>query len=137
MQVNIVILSVEQLGFLEAATTREIIGTDLDTDQHGNLVPFTEGRGQQLGLELCPREVVLQFRLNYKDQPLDELLYVAMKPIVSSDCRPSIFVLVHNADGLWLDGIQVRPNDKWHPNCKFMFCCTPKGDQHVQSSTSI
>ncbi|MCI0559944.1 MAG: hypothetical protein MN733_15745, partial [Nitrososphaera sp.] len=121
-----VILSVAELGFLEAATTREIVGTDHDTDQHGNLAPFTEGRGQQLGLELCRREVVLQFRLDYKDQPLDELLYVAMKHIASSDGEPRIFVLVHNADGLGLDAIQVRPDDKWHPNNKFMFCCTLK-----------
>lgn len=126
MKVDIVILRVADLGFPEAATTREIIGTDHDTDQHGNSAPFTGGRGQQLGLELCPPEVVLQFRLEYKDQPLDERLYVAMKPIASSDGEPRIFVLVHNAGGLGLDAVQVRSDDKWHPNNKFMFCNTPK-----------
>lgn len=127
MEVSIVILRVADLGFSEAATTRELIGTDHDTDQHGNSAPFTTGRGRQLGLELCPPEVVLQFRLEYKDQPLDERLYVAMKPIVASPGgEPRIFVLVHNTGGLGLDAAQVRPDDKWHPNNKFMFCHTPK-----------
>lgn len=126
MKVNIVILTVADLGFPEAATTREIIGTNHDTDQHGSSAPFTGGRVRQLGLELCPQEVAPQFRLEYKDQPLDERLYVAMKPIASSDGEPRIFVLGHNADGLFLDAARARPDDKWHPNNKFMFCHTPK-----------
>lgn len=126
MKVNIVILRVADLGFPDAVTTRELIGTEHDTDQHGSSAPFTGGRGRQLGLELCPPEIAAQFRLEYKDQPLDERLYVAMKPIASSDGEPRIFVLVHNADGLFLDAAWARPDDKWHPNNKFMFCHTPK-----------
>jgi hypothetical protein len=122
MEVKIVILRVADLGFLEAATTREIIGTAYDTDQHGISAPFTKGRGRQFGLELCPPEVAPEYRLKYKDQPLDERLYVAMRPIISSDGEPRIFVLGHNADGLFLDAIRARPDDKWHPNNKFMFC---------------
>jgi hypothetical protein len=121
-EVEIVILRVADLGFSEAATTKEIIGTDHDTDQRGVPVPFTRGRGRQFGLELCPPEVVLEFRLKYKDQPLEERLYVAMKPVLCSDGEPHIFVLVHNADGLSLDTVPARPDDKWHPNNKFMFC---------------
>lgn len=121
MKFNIVILTVADLGFPEAATTREIIGTDHDTDQHGNSAPFTGGRGQELGLKLCPPEVAPQFRLKYQDQ-IGEALYVAMKPIVGPDGEPSIFVVGHNADGLFLDAARARPDDKWHPNSKFLFC---------------
>lgn len=45
MKVNMVRLRVADLGFPGGATTREIIGTDRDTDQHGNSAPFTGGRG--------------------------------------------------------------------------------------------
>ena len=110
------------LGFPEAATTGDIVGTDYDTDHNGIPAPFTGGRGRQLGLELCPPEIAPEYRLKYKNQPLDDLLFVAMKPIITSDGEPRLFVLGHNADGLFLDTIRARPDDKWHPNKKFIFC---------------
>lgn len=119
---NIITLTIGNLGFSEAATTSEIIGTDHDTDQHGNSAPFTRGIGRQFGLELCPPDVALNYRLQYKEQPLDDKVYVAMKPIVGPDGEPRVFVLGHNADGLFLDAAQAKPDDKWHPNNKFMFC---------------
>jgi len=122
MEVKIVILRVADLGFLDAATTREIIGTEDDTDQHGISAPFTRGRGREFGLELCPPEIAPEYRLKYKNQPLHERLFIAMKPIIGSDGEPRIFVLGHNADGLFLDAIQARADDLWHPNKKFMFC---------------
>jgi hypothetical protein len=67
--------------------------------------------------------VASEYRLQYKDQPLDEKLYVAMNPIAAGPERePHIFVLGHNADGLFLDAILARPDDKWHPNSEFIFC---------------
>ena len=122
MKLTIVTLRVSDLGFSEAATTSEIIGTDHDIDQHGSLAPFTGGKGKLFGLELCLPEVALEYRLKYEDQPLDERVYVAMKPIVTPNGEPSIFVLGHSAGGLFLDATQARPDDKWHPNKKFMFC---------------
>ncbi len=121
-EVKIIILSVANLGFAEGTTTGKIIGTEQDTDQDGNAAPFTGGIGQQLGLELCTQEVTLNYRLQYKDQPLGERLYVAMKPITTSNGEPRIFVLGHNANGLSLDDARARPDDKWQPNDKFMFC---------------
>jgi len=121
-KVKIVRLRVADLGFPNGATTKEIIGTDNDTDQHGYSVPFTGGRGSQLGLELCLPEVAPQYRLDYKDQPLGERLHVAMKPIACSDGEPRIFVLEHNTNGLSLDAVRARPDDKWHPSDQFLFC---------------
>jgi len=125
MKEKTVILTVADMGFADSATTGKIIGTDQDTDQHGNAAPFTDGRGQFLGLKLCPPEIAPHYRLEYKDQPLGERLYIAMKPISTSDGELSIFVLVHNADGFSLDAARARPNDKWQPNDKFMFCIQP------------
>lgn len=122
MKVKIVILRVADLGFPQGATTREIIGTCHDADQNGNSAPFTGSRGRQLGLELCTPDIAPNYRLEYQDQPLHERLYVAMRPIASSDGEPRIFVIGHNAGGLSLDAALARPDDKWHPNDKFMFC---------------
>jgi hypothetical protein len=113
---------VRDLGYPEGATTKEIIGTEHDTDVHGHPAPFSGGRGVQLGLELCSAEVAPYHRLEYKDQPLGERLYVAMKPINTSDGEPRIFVLVHNADGLSLDAVRARPDDKWEATDIFIFC---------------
>lgn len=121
MQVNTVLLSVADLGFLDGALTREIIGSDHDRDLFGNSAPFTGGRGKQLGLELCPAEVGPHLRLEYIDQPSGERLYVAMKPIAASDGEPRIFVIAHDAAGLSLDAARARPDDRWTPNDKFLF----------------
>ena len=121
MTVKTVRLRVSDIGFFEGATTREIIGTVNDTNQHGASAPFTAGRASELGLRLCPAEVGPQYRLQYKDQPHGERLHVAMKPIASSDGEPRIFVLAHNADGLSLDAARARPDDKWQPTDAFIF----------------
>jgi hypothetical protein len=121
MKVNLVILRVADLGFPEGATTREIIGTDEDADEHGIAAPFTGGRASQLGLALCLPEVGPNYRLRYKEQPLDERLYVAMKPITGPDGQPRIFVL-SNVVGLSLDAILARPDDEWQPDDKLLFC---------------
>jgi len=124
-KVTIVILSLEDLGFPDGALTREIIGAEQDTDQHGNPAPFTSGRGRQLGLELCSPEVGPYYRLEYRDQPLGERLYIAMKPMATSDDEPRIFALAHDAEGLSLDAARARPDDNWHPEDKFVFCTQP------------
>lgn len=122
MEVKIVILRVADLGFLDATTTREIIGAADDIDDHGISAPYTKGRAREFGLELCLPEVALQFRKDYQSQPVDEQVYVAMKPIITSDGEPRIFVLGHNVGGLYLDAIRARPDDTWNPDNKFMFC---------------
>jgi len=57
MEVKTVVLSIADLGFAEGALTREIIGSDEDRDLFGNAAPFTGGRGNRLGLELCPPDL--------------------------------------------------------------------------------
>jgi hypothetical protein len=131
-RINIVRLTVIDLGFPEGATTKEIIGADDDMDQHGRSAPFSRGRGVQIGLELCPAEVGPSYRLEYKDQPQNERLYVAMKPIRSSDGEPRIFVLEHKADGMSLDAARARPDDKWRATDIFMFCTGHEVSQDYQ-----
>ena len=122
MEVKTVVVCVAELGFAEGALTREIIGSDQDRDLFGNAAPFTGGRGNRLGLELCPPDLGPNLRLEYEDQPLGERLYIAMKPINSSDGEPRIFAVANNADGLSLDAARARPDDAWAADDKFVFC---------------
>jgi hypothetical protein len=113
VKLNCIRLRVADLGFPEGALTRELIGSERDRDLFGQSAPFTGGRGNQKGLELCPPDVGPQLRLDYSDQPPGECVYVAMKPITTSDGEPRIFVVAHNSDGLSLDAVRARPDDKW------------------------
>ncbi|MDE3244272.1 MAG: hypothetical protein KGO52_16325 [Nitrospirota bacterium] len=122
MKLSTVRLRVADLGFADGALTREIIGSERDRDLFGHLAPFTGGRSNQLGLELCSPEVGPEFRLQYDNQPLGERVYIAMKPITASDGEPRIFVVEHNSNGLSLDATRARPDDEWSPEAIFLFC---------------
>jgi len=78
-------------------------------------------KAKELGLELCPAEVGPHLRLKYKDQPMDEWLYIGMKQITDSDGLPFVFGLYRGADGLWLDGLWANPDNTWLPGDEFVF----------------
>jgi len=78
-------------------------------------------RAQELGLDLCPAEVGPQYRLKYKDQPMGDWFYVAMKPITDSLGRPFVFELGRFGDGLWLSDRWAGPDATWHPRDGFVF----------------
>ena len=61
-------------------------------------------KAKELGLELCPAEVGPQLRLQYKDQPMNQWLTVAMDAISDSGGYPKVFDVLRNDDGLWLTG---------------------------------
>lgn len=73
--IELVNVSVAELGLKEKATTQEIYK-----------------RAQKNNLELCPAEVGPQLRLQYQDQPIGERLLIGMK---SSQGTDRIFVVAH------------------------------------------
>ena len=97
-------LTVADLGFAGFATTDQIYS-------------FAE----QFGLELCPAEVGPQYRLKYKNQPMNEWLRIAMKQISGSGGRPDVFDMTRDDDGLWLDYSWAKPGGEWNPNNEFVF----------------
>lgn len=132
MKLNLVRVRVADLGFPDGALTREIIGSHRDRDLFGNRAPFSRGRAVTLGLKLCPPDAAPYIRLEYADQPSGERLYVAMKPIISADGDPRIFVVAHDCAGLSLGAARARSDDKWAPDDIFVFCIdktTTKGNQ--------
>ena len=108
-EVDLVVVSVAELGFKEGATRKNIYN-----------------KAKKLGLELCPNEVGPQLRLQYKDQPKDKWLRIAMEPISGSGGGLGIFEVAHGGHGLWLGGVDGDPDDFWGGHDRFVFVCPRK-----------
>jgi len=78
-------------------------------------------RARQLGLMLCPAEVALQLRLDYRDQPLGEALIIAMEPVNTYAGEPTILSLVNWGTGLALLGGTGRSDFMVPPYLRFVF----------------
>jgi len=102
--VDLVKVSVAELGFKDGATRKDIYD-----------------RALELGLQLCPAEVGPQLRLQYADQPKGEWLRIAMEPITGSGGDPHVFYVAHDSDGRWLHGSYGPPNLFWNGDYRFVF----------------
>lgn len=103
-EVDLVNISVEELGFKDGATRKDIYD-----------------RALELGLQLCPEEVGPQLRLQYTDQPKGEWLRVAMEPIADSDGDLNVFDVAHDSDGRWLNGNNGHPDNFWNGDNRWLF----------------
>ena len=103
-EATLIRLTVADLGFKTSATTDQIYE-----------------RAQILGLELCPPDTGPNYRLKYKNQPLNEWVRIGMKQIADSDGDPRVFYLVRSGGGLWLDRFWAGPGDEWDPDDEFVF----------------
>ena len=102
--VNLVGVSVAELGFKEGATRTKVYD-----------------RAQELGLELCPAEIGPQLRLQYKDQPNGEWLLIGMEPITVSAGYSVIFDVVRVNDGSRLYVACSRPDSFWCSDSCWVF----------------
>ena len=80
-EVKLVVLSLRDLGFRDDAIRSDVYK-----------------RARKLGFELCPCEVGPQLRLQYKDQPMEESLEIAMEPI-AHDCNFSVSLSADENNG--------------------------------------
>jgi len=103
-EVNLVVVSVADLGFPKGATRAQI---------------YT--RAKQLGLKLCPPEVGPALRLQYSDQPQGEWLLIAMEPISGPDGSPYVFCVGHGDSGRWLRESGGFPRGCWNADCCWVF----------------
>lgn len=104
MEVDLVNVSVGELGFKQGAPWRDIIAKALS-----------------FGLELCPNEVGPQLRLQYTDQPKGEWLLVGMESITDLDGSLGVFRVEHGGDELWLYGDRGHPDDVWYSGNRVLF----------------
>lgn len=102
-EVDLVVLSVAELGLPEGATRVEIYE-----------------RAKERGLALCPAEVGPQLRRQYPDQPIGEWLIVAMEPI-AGPAGLGAFEVVHSSDGRWLGTSCGDPVSRWRAGSRFVF----------------
>jgi len=99
-EIDLVKLSVADMGFVNGATTNEIYS-----------------KAKELGLELCPQETCPILRL---DKDLSECLFCGMKQI-DVDGSPRVFDLGRYSGGLWLHGSWAEPDSRWSSNNEFVF----------------
>ena len=104
IRIDLVIKSVGEIGFKGGATRKQIYG-----------------RANELGLDLCPAEVGPQLRLQYKDQPEEEHLIVAMNPIAVSGGALGLFGVGRRGSGLWLRSYYGGPGLIWGADFRFVF----------------
>lgn len=103
-EVDLVRISVSELGFKESTRYDKICE-----------------RAQQLGLQLCPAEVGPQLRLQYKDQPKGEWIYIAMEAIRGSGGSLLLFSVGRIDGGLWLSSSCAGPGSLFIPDDMFVF----------------
>ncbi len=103
-EATLIRLTVADLGFKSNTTTDQICE-----------------RAQILGLELCPADTGPNYRLKYRNQPLNEWIYIGMKQIADSVGRPNVFGLGRDDDGLWLNDYWAGPGVEWNPGGRFVF----------------
>lgn len=99
--VELVRLTVKDLGFPNGATTQEIYD-----------------KAEKLGLELCPAEVGPHLRLQYSGK---EWILIAMKQITARDGHPRVFRLSPRGGRLRLDTSYAGPSVRWNAYHRFVF----------------
>ena len=109
VQIDLVIMTVAELGFKNGATRQQIYD-----------------RAIELGLELCPAEVGPALSLAYQDQPYRKGLLIAMKPIAASDGYLGVFGVGHGHGRRWLGSIYDRPDSFWNTDYRWVFVAPRK-----------
>lgn len=104
-EVDLVVISAAELGLAtESVSLREVYN-----------------RAESLGLSLAPAEVGPELRLQYLDQPVGEFLHVGMKPIMTWEGDPVIFVVVNGGAGLILIGKNASADAQMPATSTFLF----------------
>src|SRR5262245_22478821 len=94
-------------------------------------------RARRVGLELCPAEVGLQLRLDYRNQPLGEALDIAMAPVATYSGDPTILTLANWGTGLILIGRDGRSESTVNRISRFVFALPTRERLEAKSSPQM
>src|SRR5262247_3021408 len=94
-------------------------------------------RARRGGLELCPAEVGLQLRLEYRNQPLGEALDIAMEPVATYSGDPTILTLANWGTGLILIGRDGRSESTVNRISRFVFALPTRERLEAKSSPQM
>jgi hypothetical protein len=78
-------------------------------------------RARRFGYELCPPEVAVQLRLQYRDQPVGEFLDIAMEPIATYEGELAGLSLANGGAGLMIVGQLVSLETSPASGTRFVF----------------
>ncbi|MBD3311392.1 MAG: hypothetical protein GF349_02760 [Candidatus Magasanikbacteria bacterium] len=109
-EVDLVVVSVSELGFIARVTRTQIYE-----------------RTRELGLELCPADVGPLLRLQYKDQPVNEIIRMGMEAIIGPNHWLYVFELSCDEGGLWLGGEYGIPDRYYNGDDRWVFVLPRKG----------
>lgn len=102
---DLVVVAVADLGFGEGGASLAQIYT----------------RALRLGLELCPAEVAPYLRLQYLQQPVGEILQIAMSPVATYHGDPVDLAVADGGEGLLLVGGEGRSDRVASGAVRFVF----------------
>jgi hypothetical protein len=94
-------------------------------------------RARRVGLELCPAEVGVQLRLEYRNQPLGEALDIAMEPVATYSGDPTILTLANWGTGLILIGRNGRSESTVNRISLFVFALPTRERLEAKSSPQM
>src|SRR5262245_52733463 len=116
-ELDLVVLSAFDLGFGDETSRNDPeLGASIDVSLHE-----IYARAVALGFELCPAEVGPELRVNYLDQPLDEFLRIAMKPVALYSGALVAFTVGNGGAELLLGGRNGHPDVKVPGATRFVF----------------
>ncbi|OGB75042.1 hypothetical protein A2810_00750 [candidate division Kazan bacterium RIFCSPHIGHO2_01_FULL_49_10] len=104
-------------------TTLELViasGTELTSKERPTTAEIYEGIHNVNG-ELIPAWAGPELRKQYPDQPVGEVLIMAMETITASDGRPGVFSVGHADRVRWLYTRWARPGYRWDGDGRWVF----------------
>ena len=126
VEVDLVVLSVFQLGFGDQVTGDDILpGAGVEVSLRD-----IYARALAIGFELCPAEVGPALRLSYLDQPVGEFLHIAMKPVARYTGELVNFTVGSGGAELLLVGGNGDPDVMYPGVVRFVFV-RPRADSIV------
>jgi hypothetical protein len=101
---QLVVATARELGFEERVSLAEVYA-----------------RALKLGYELCPPEVAVSLRLQYRDQPIGEFLTIAMEPIATYVGEPVGLSVGNGGAGLVIVGQTMARDTLTDRDTRFVF----------------
>jgi len=97
-----------------------LAAADLGFGERVSLAAFY-ARARQLGYELCPMELAAQLRLQYRDQPLGDILNIAMEPIATFEGELTSLSIANGGAGLMIVGQPMSAESVLDRATRFVF----------------
>lgn len=106
-EVSLVRAKIRDLGFSDP--------NDLPT------TPQVFARAKEFGLLLCPAEVGPHLAIQFTDQSVDDVVWIAMEPIADLGGYPDVFLVFRRGDARFLRADCADPDRDWRLESEVVF----------------